>query len=261
METPVVSFSNVNKVFNPGGPNPTVALQDLNLTVRANEFIALIGPSGCGKSTLLRLVGDLIQPTSGAIVINGKSAHQARLDQDYGMVFQSPVLFEWRKIIKNVMLPMELRGMSKAEQMQRARELLDLVELTGFEDHYPWQLSGGMQQRASIARALAIRPKLLLMDEPFGALDEMTRERMNMELHDIWQQTDTTVLFVTHSIAEAVFLSTRIIVMSARPGRIMAVVDVDLPVPRGEHTREETAYFEAETTVRDWLRKAEAYAP
>ncbi len=252
----VVALSNVNMTFNSSSANKTVALKEINLTVKPGEFISLIGPSGCGKSTLLRLIGDLIQPTAGDILVNGKSAHQARLDQDYGMVFQAPVLFEWRSIIKNVMLPLELRGYSRSDQQKRARKLLSLVELTGFENHYPWQLSGGMQQRAAIARALAIQPKLLLMDEPFGALDEMTREYMNSELHKIWQETQTTVIFVTHSIPEAVFLSTRIVVMSARPGEILHMTNVNLPLPRGEHTREEAAYFETETEVREWLRTA-----
>ncbi|MCX6044367.1 MAG: ABC transporter ATP-binding protein [Chloroflexi bacterium] len=252
----VVALSNVNMTFNSSSANKTVALKEINLTIEPGEFISLIGPSGCGKSTLLRLVGDLIKPTAGDILVNGKSAHQARLDQDYGMVFQAPVLFEWRSIIKNVMLPLELRGYSRTDQQKRARELLALVELNGFENHYPWQLSGGMQQRAAIARALAIQPKLLLMDEPFGALDEMTREYMNLELHKIWQETQTTIIFVTHSIPEAVFLSTRIVVMSARPGEILHITNVDLPVPRGEHTREEAAYFETETEVREWLRAA-----
>ncbi|MFN8493937.1 MAG: ABC transporter ATP-binding protein [Caldilineaceae bacterium] len=252
----IVSLTNVNKSFNTTGNNKTIALQDINLTIEPGEFISLIGPSGCGKSTLLRLVGDLIQPTSGDVRVNGKPAQQARIDQDYGIVFQAPVLFEWRSILKNVMLPLELRGYSKADQQKRAHELLHLVELGGFEHHYPWQLSGGMQQRAAIARALAIQPKLLLMDEPFGALDEMTRERMNMELHKIWQQTKTTVIFVTHSISEAVFLSTRVVVMSARPGQILHITKVNLPTQRGEQTREEPAYFECETEVREWLRKA-----
>lgn len=258
MTTPVVSLDNVTKIFGEGSGNQTVAVKDIDLDVQPGEFVSLIGPSGCGKSTLLRLVGDLIGPTTGTVTINGKSAHQARLDQDYGIVFQAPVLYEWRSVIRNVQLPLELRGYDRSERDRRAREMLSLVELNGFEGHYPWQLSGGMQQRAAIARALAIKPALLLMDEPFGALDEMTRERMNMELHDIWRHTETTVVFVTHSIAEAVFLSTRVVIMSARPGRIINVLDVDLPIPRSYETREETGYFELVNDVRDSLRDAEA---
>jgi NitT/TauT family transport system ATP-binding protein len=258
MPEPIVSLQNVTMTFGKPG-HQTVALKNINLDIQPGEFISLIGPSGCGKSTLLRLVGDLLQPTSGAVRVNGKPARQARLDQDYGIVFQAPVLFEWRSILRNVMLPLELRGVGKQEQAERARRLLSMVELTGFEGHYPWQLSGGMQQRAAIARALAEQPRLLLMDEPFGALDEMTRERMNQELHRIWLETQTTVVFVTHSIAEAVFLSTRVVVMSARPGEILHDVAVDLKVPRGIHTREEPAYFGCETAVREWLRKAKGY--
>lgn len=260
MSTSVVTLEDVSKIFGEGTNNQTVAVKDINLGVRQSEFISLIGPSGCGKSTLLRLVGDLLSPTSGSVSVNGKPARQARLDQDYGIVFQAPVLYEWRSVSKNVQLPLELRGYSRSEREERAREMLALVELDGFERHYPWQLSGGMQQRAAIARALAIRPALLLMDEPFGALDEMTRERMNMELHDIWRRTETTVIFVTHSIAEAVFLSTRVVVMSARPGRISRVLDIDLPLPRSYETREETRYFELVNDVRDTLRDAEGTA-
>lgn len=258
MTNTVVSLQDVTKIFNRGSDNQTVAVRDIDLDVQAGEFVSLIGPSGCGKSTLLRLMGDLISPTTGLVQVNGKPAHQARLDQDYGIVFQAPVLYEWRSVIKNVQLPLELRGIKRADRDRRAREMLSLVELDGFESHYPWQLSGGMQQRASIARALAIKPAILLMDEPFGALDEMTRERMNMELHDIWQRTETTVVFVTHSIAEAVFLSTRVVVMSAHPGRITRVLDVDLPLPRTYETRETTAYFDLVNDVRDTLRDAEA---
>lgn len=258
MATPVVQIENATKIFGEGTDNQTVALKDISLIIQPGEFVSLIGPSGCGKSTLLRLIGDLISPTSGSLRINNKSAHQARLDQDYGIVFQAPVLYEWRSVIKNVQLPLELRGVSKAERDGRAREMLALVELTGFEKHYPWQLSGGMQQRASIARALVTKPALLLMDEPFGALDEMTRERMNMELHDIWERTNATIIFVTHSIAEAIFLSNRVVVMSARPGRITQVIDIDLPRTRNSQTRENTRFFELVNKGRNALRQAEA---
>ncbi len=253
---PIVSLSKVGMTFHPKSTSATVALKAIDLTIAPGEFVSLIGPSGCGKSTLLRLVGDLLRPTTGEIFVAGKSAHQARLDQEYGIVFQAPVLLEWRSILKNVTLPMELRKVSRQEQQVRAEQLLALVELTGFEKHYPWQLSGGMQQRAAIARALAIQPKLLLMDEPFGALDEMTRERMNLELHRIWQQTGTTILFVTHSIAEAVFLSTRIVIMSARPGEILHTTEVSLPPTRNSTTREHPNFFALETEVREWLRRA-----
>lgn len=255
----IVSLSNVNMRFATSGGGETIALKNINLAIEPGEFISLIGPSGCGKSTLLRLVGDLITATSGDVLVNGKSARQARIDQDYGIVFQAPVLFEWRTILNNVILPLELRGVGKEQRLRRANELLALVELNGFEQHYPWQLSGGMQQRAAIARALAEQPKLLLMDEPFGALDEMTRERMNAELHKIWLETKTTVIFVTHSISEAVFLSTRVLVMSARPGEIIQEIPIDLTLPRGIHTREDERTFHLETEVREWLRKAKGY--
>ncbi len=246
----VVELKDVSKTFAHGH---TVALQGIDLTIEAGEFVSLIGPSGCGKSTLLRIIGDLIQPTSGQIVVNGKSAHQARLDRDYGIVFQDAVLYDWRTVAKNIALPLEMVGWSRAQRTKRVQEMLQLVELTGFEDHHPWQLSGGMQQRVSIARALSFSPALLLMDEPFGALDEMTRERLNMELLRIWQETGSTIVFVTHSIAEAVFLSTRVVVMSARPGRIAEVVENELPQPRTAETREDTRYFELVTEVREAL--------
>jgi NitT/TauT family transport system ATP-binding protein len=251
-EQAVVSLKGVRKEFGRGG---IVALEDIELDVRAGEFVSLIGPSGCGKSTLLRIVGDLIQPTAGDVVVNGKSAHRARLDRDYGIVFQDAVLFDWRTVERNIGLPLEMTGWSRQRRSERVRELLELVELAGFERHHPWQLSGGMQQRVSIARALSFSPALLLMDEPFGALDEMTRERMNLELLRIWEQTGSTVIFVTHSIAEAVFLSTRVVVMSPRPGRITGIVDVDLPRPRGNETREQPRYAELIRDVRRNLRR------
>ena len=211
----VVSLKSLTKDFARGGVR---ALQEIDLEVRPREFVSLIGPSGCGKSTLLRIIGDLVQPTSGEVVVNGKQAHQARLDRDYGIVFQDAVLYDWRTVAKNIALPLEMLGWDRTRRSERVGEMVELVELAGFEDHYPWQLSGGMQQRVSIARALSFDPPLLLMDEPFGALDEMTRERMNMELLRIWQESGSTIVFVTHSIAEAVFLSTRVVVLSPRPG-------------------------------------------
>ena len=254
----VVSMQGVTKIFGQGEAGQVTALQDITFDAQVGEFISLIGPSGCGKSTLLRLIGDLIPPSTGAITVNGKNAHQARLDRDYGMVFQAPVLYDWRSVAANVQLPLELMGYDRQERNQRAQEMLELVELGEFGRHYPWQLSGGMQQRVSIARALAFKPAILLMDEPFGALDEMTRERMNMEIHNIWRRTGITVIFVTHSILEAVFLSTRVIVMSARPGRIAEEITIDLPTPRTVETREDSRYFEYATEVREALRKHEA---
>jgi NitT/TauT family transport system ATP-binding protein len=248
-----VSVRNVSKTFGQGG---TVALSGIDLEIQPGEFISLIGPSGCGKSTLLRVIGDLIEPSQGEAVVAGKTAHQARLDRDYGMVFQEATLMDWRNVQKNVSLPLEMMGWDRPKRQERVRELLQLVELTGFEDHYPWQLSGGMQQRVAIARALSFSPSLILMDEPFGALDEMTRDRMNIELLRIWQATRATVVFVTHSIAEAVFLSSRIVVMSARPGRVQRLVEVDLPYPRGVETREEPRFFELATEVRELLRES-----
>ena len=253
-DQPVVSLAGVEKDFAlPGGLTMT-ALTGINLDLQRGEFVSLIGPSGCGKSTLLRLIGDLTAPTIGTVTVNGKPAPQARLDRDYGMVFQAPVLFEWRTVEENVRLPLELTGQDKRARDARVREMLELVELPDFARHYPYQLSGGMQQRVAIARALTFSPAILLMDEPFGALDEMTRERMNSEVLRIWQQTGITVVFVTHSIPEAVFLSSRVVVMSARPGRITRIVDIDLPRPRGLETRESRRYFEKVTEVREALR-------
>jgi NitT/TauT family transport system ATP-binding protein len=249
----VVEIAGVGKVFE-GASGRTVALEGIDLSVAPGEFVSLIGPSGCGKSTLLRLIGDLIAPTSGSITVNGKPARQARLDREYGIVFQAPVLFDWRTVQANVALPLEVKGMSRGERDDRVRATLELVELSDFGKHYPYQLSGGMQQRVSIARALALEPSILLMDEPFGALDEMTRERMNAEVQRIWQQTGTTVVFVTHSIPEAVFLSSRVVVMSPRPGRIAGIIDVDLPQPRNDDSRETARYFELITDVRETLR-------
>jgi NitT/TauT family transport system ATP-binding protein len=250
---PVVEIAGVSKVFDTTGGR-TNALEGIDLAIGAGEFVSLIGPSGCGKSTLLRLIGDLTSPTGGSVTINGKPARQARLDRDYGIVFQAPVLFDWRTVQANVALPLEVKGMGRAAREERIRAMLELVELRDFARHYPYQLSGGMQQRVSIARALALEPAILLMDEPFGALDEMTRERLNSEVQRIWQQTGTTIIFVTHSIPEAVFLSSRVVVMSPRPGRIVRVVEIDLPRPRTDDTRETPRYFELITDVRETLR-------
>jgi NitT/TauT family transport system ATP-binding protein len=248
----VVSLKAVAKEF---GRGQVQALTGIDLDIRPGEFVSLIGPSGCGKSTLLRIVGDLIQPSAGEVVVNGKRAHQARVDRDYGIVFQDAVLFDWRTVEKNISLPLEMMRWDRRRRAERVRELVELVELKGFEGHHPWQLSGGMQQRVSIARALSFDPALLLMDEPFGALDEMTRERLNLELLRIWERSGSTVVFVTHSIAEAVFLSTRVVVMSARPGRIVGIVDVDLPQPRTTETREEPRFAELIRDVRQLLRR------
>ena len=249
-----VDVTGVSKVFNEGRPNHVDALVDVSLHIEPGEFVSLIGPSGCGKSTLLRIIANLTEPTAGEVQVNGKSALQARLDQDYGMAFQQSGLFDWRSVSKNIELPLELKGWDRARRRERSAEMLELVKLPEFADHMPWQLSGGMQQRIAIARALAAHPPLLLMDEPFGALDEMTREHMQDELLRICRDTNTTVVFVTHSIPEAVYLSTRVVVMSPRPGRITDIVDVGLGARRDEETREEEAFFRSITEVREALR-------
>ena len=251
---PLISVENVNMIFRSRGQE-TVALKDAALEVQAGEFISLIGPSGCGKTTLLRLLADLETPTSGTLTLSGMTPAQARANRAYGYVFQAPVLYDWRTVMGNVMLPLEVMNFPKAERVARVREMLKLVGLEKFEKSFPWQLSGGMQQRVSIARALAFDPKLLFMDEPFGALDEITRENLNMELLKLWRETQKTVLFVTHSIEEAVFLSTRVVVMCARPGRIVQVLEVDLGSVRDEKTRESKEFFEICTRVREALRE------
>jgi NitT/TauT family transport system ATP-binding protein len=253
-----VSLGGVSKYYTAAAGPGVTALAPIDLDVHPGEFVSLIGPSGCGKSTLLRIIADLVPATEGQVLVNGKPAHQARLDRDYGIVFQDPVLYDWRTVARNISLPLEMLGWDRERRAGRVGEMLDLVELGGFEGHYPWQLSGGMQQRVSIARALSFSPALLLMDEPFGALDEMTRERLNGELLRIWQQSGCTIVFVTHSITEAVFLSTRVVVMSARPGRVIGIVEIDVSQPRTVDTREEPRFFELVTTVRERLRKGGA---
>jgi len=251
-----IMLRSVSMVFG-GGSGGVQALQNVDLDVRSGEFVSLIGPSGCGKSTLLRLIGDLLQPSAGTLSVNGKTPRQARLGREYGIVFQQPVLYDWRTVLANVQLPLEVMQVPAAERRSRALELLRLVGLEEFADRYPWQLSGGMQQRVSIARALSFRPAVLLMDEPFGALDEMTRERLNRELLNVWSDTHTAIVFVTHSIAEAVFLSDRVVVMSPRPGRVEAIVSIDLPRPRAAETRDEPRFFELVATVRRHLREVD----
>ncbi|MEV6428254.1 ABC transporter ATP-binding protein [Nocardia sp. NPDC051463] len=251
-----VSLAHVGKIFAAGA---VTALSNVSLTVAAGEFVSLIGPSGCGKSTLLRIIADLEQPSSGTVAVHGKTARQARIDQDYGIAFQQAGLLDWRTVQANVELPMELHKVPKAERRTRSAELLDMAGLTDFARRYPAELSGGMQQRVAIARALARKPSLLLMDEPFGALDEMTRERMQGELLRIAGETGAAVVFVTHSIPEAVFLSDRVVVMSPRPGRITDVVATDGwgrdLAAAGDDVRSSTAFFDAVAAVRAALRE------
>jgi NitT/TauT family transport system ATP-binding protein len=253
--TPAISLQQVSMRYSGAAQGAVQALADVSLDIAPGEFISLIGPSGCGKTTLLRLIADLMQPTGGRIRIQGKPPGEARRNREYGLVPQAPTLYDWRSVLKNVELPLEIMQAPPAERRTRATALLEMVGLSEFQGHYPWQLSGGMQQRVSIARALSFKPAILLMDEPFGALDEMTRERLNGELLNIWRETQTTIVFVTHSIAEAVFLSTRVVVMSPRPGRIEHIVAVDLPAARDVETREAPRYFALISEVRERLRE------
>jgi NitT/TauT family transport system ATP-binding protein len=238
---------------------PVQALADIDLAVERGEFVSFIGPSGCGKTTLLRVIADLAQPTAGSIRVNGLSPEEARKTRCYGYVFQSAALYPWRSIAKNVALPLEVMGVPAAERAERVKRNLALVNLEGFERKFPWQLSGGMQQRASIARALSFDPALLLMDEPFGALDEIVRDHLNEQLLKLWAKTEKTVIFVTHSIPEAVFLSTRIVVMSPRPGRIQDVIDCDLPRDRTLDIRETPQFLSIAARVRQGLREGHSY--
>ena len=252
-QAPVVRAENLNLVFQTGD-GPIHALQDVDLTVGKGEFVSFIGPSGCGKTTLLRVVAALEAPTGGSVTVNGMSPDEARQARAYGYVFQAAGLYPWRTIGGNVRLPLEIMGYGRAEQARRVREALELVDLAGFEKRYPWQLSGGMQQRASIARALAFDADLLLMDEPFGALDEIVRDRLNEELLSLWARTRKTTLFVTHSIPEAVFLSTRVVVMSPRPGRITDIIESPLPAERPLDIRDTREFIEVAHRVREGLR-------
>jgi len=239
--------------------SPVHALSDIDLDIREGDFVSLIGPSGCGKTTLLRVIADLETPTAGHISVNGVSPHEARLQRAYGYVFQAASLYPWRTIARNVALPLEIMGLSRKERKNRVSRNLELVDLAGFEKKYPWQLSGGMQQRASIARALAVEPALLLMDEPFGALDEIVRDHLNEQLLKLWAKTNKTVVFVTHSIPEAVFLSTHIVVMSPRPGRIHEVIKSTLPEERTLDIRESAEFLALANQVRAGLRASHSY--
>ena len=225
----VVEASKVDLIFQTAD-GPVHAISDIDLDINKGDFISLIGPSGCGKTTLLRLIADLEKPTGGMLRVNGISPEEARLNRDYGYVFQSPALYPWRTVDGNLKLPLEIMGVDKNDQEKRAREALEMVDLAGFEKKFPWQLSGGMQQRVSIARALTFHPDLLLMDEPFGALDEIVRDQLNEHFYRLWEQTQKTVVFVTHSIPEAAYLSTKIVVMSPRPGKINEIIESTLPV-------------------------------
>jgi NitT/TauT family transport system ATP-binding protein len=241
------------------GDTPVTALSSIDLTIDRGEFVSFIGPSGCGKTTLMRVIADLERPTAGRITVNGVSPEQARLQRAYGYVFQAAALYPWRNVLRNVMLPLEIMGLGDEERRARALRQLEGVGLTGFEKKFPWQLSGGMQQRVSIARALALEPKLLLMDEPFGALDEITRDHLNEQLLRLWERTGKTVVFVTHSISEAVFLSNRIVVMSPRPGRIIEVIDNRLPAGRNLDVRESPEFAAVAHRVRTALRAGHSY--
>ena len=236
---------------------PVYALQGVNLTVNDGDFVSFIGPSGCGKTTLLRVIADLERATGGTIEINGMSPGQARMARAYGYVFQAPALYPWRTVEKNVGLPLEIMGLS--DPSERIKRNLELVNLSGFEKKFPWQLSGGMQQRVSIARALAVEPKLLIMDEPFGALDEIVRDKLNQQLLELWAATKKTVVFVTHSIPEAVFLSSKIVVMSPRPGRIIDVIETNFPVRRTLDIRETPEFLKVAHRVREGLRAGKSY--
>ncbi|MBV9136012.1 MAG: ABC transporter ATP-binding protein [Hyphomicrobiales bacterium] len=254
----VIDISRLSLTFETSD-GPVEALSGIDLSIERGEFVSLIGPSGCGKTTLLRVIADLETPTSGKVIINGLTPSEARLERAYGYVFQAPALYPWRTIARNIALPLEIMGFSKEERKERVQRNLDLVNLSGFERRFPWQLSGGMQQRASIARALAFDPDLLLMDEPFGALDEIVRDKLNEQLLQLWNKTRKTVVFVTHSIPEAVFLSTRIVVMSPRPGRIHDVIECGFARDRTLEVRETRQFLEIANRVRHGLREGHSY--
>ena len=256
--TSVVSAQGLGLTFETAD-GPVHALSNVDLSIERGEFVSFIGPSGCGKTTFLRVIADLESPTAGTITVNGTTPEQARRDRAYGYVFQAPALYPWRTIERNVALPLEIMGYSKPEQKERIARTLEMVNLAGFEKKYPWQLSGGMQQRASIARALAFDADLLLMDEPFGALDEIVRDHLNEQLLDLWARTQKTICFVTHSIPEAVYLSTKIVVMSPRPGRVTDVIENTLPKDRPLDIRETPEFLAIAARVREGLRTGHSY--
>jgi len=254
----IISARNLDLVFQTAD-GPVHALNDVNLEIGKGEFVSFIGPSGCGKTTFLRVIADLEKPTGGTITVNGMTPEKAREARAYGYVFQAAALYPWRTIEKNIALPLEIMGISKSEQAERIRRTLALVNLTGFEKKFPWQLSGGMQQRASIARALAFDADLLLMDEPFGALDEIVRDHLNEQLLELWARTNKTICFVTHSIPEAVYLSTKIVVMSPRPGRVTDIIESTLPKERPLDIRETPEFLAIAARVREGLRAGHSY--
>jgi NitT/TauT family transport system ATP-binding protein len=254
----VVSARNLSLTFQTGD-GPVQALSNVNLEIGQGEFVSFIGPSGCGKTTFLRTIADLEQPTSGEIRVNGMTPEEARQRRAYGYVFQAAALFPWRNVEKNIALPLEIEGMAREEMERRIARTLEMVELSGFEKKFPWQLSGGMQQRVSIARALAFDAQLLLMDEPFGALDEIVRDRLNEQLLTLWRRTGMTIAFVTHSIPEAVYLSTRIVVMSPRPGRVTDIIESTLPRERPLDIRETPEFLAIAHRVREGLRAGHSY--
>ncbi len=253
-----VEISGLNLTFDALNA-PVQALASIDLSIGEGDFVSLIGPSGCGKTTLLRVIADLQKPSSGYIKVEGKSPEEARLNRVYGYVFQAPALYPWRTVQANILLPLEIFGVPKLERLERTKRVLSLVNLNGFERKFPWQLSGGMQQRVSIARALSFDPKILLMDEPFGALDEILRDHLNEQLLALWRRTSKTIVFVTHSISEAVFISTRIVVMSPRPGRIIDMIESQLPADRTLDIRETPEFIKIAKRVRDGLRAAHSY--
>ena len=250
MNAPEIQIKNVSMVYPVNNGEDVVALNDVNFDIQEGEFISLLGPSGCGKTTLLRIIADLLQPTSGNVAIRGQSPRDIRMQRKYGIVFQSPVLYDWRTVRRNICMPMEIMGIPKKERTARITRMLELVGLQDFGYKYPFELSGGMQQRVGIARALALDPEFLFMDEPFSALDEFTREKLNEDLLNIWSKTKKTVIFVTHNIPESVFLSDRVVVLSPHPGRISAIVDIDLPRPRENSIRETSEFYEYVTKIR-----------